>query len=77
MTFPKRIPKNTIIISSKWVFTVKRDENNNITKYKTLLVARGYKQQKGIDYDITYSPTLNTDSIKLIIALAAKFKWNI
>ena len=77
MTFTKRIPKNTNIISSKWVFTVKRDENNNITKYKARLVARGYKQQKGIDYDITYSPTLNTDSIKLIIALAAKFKWNI
>jgi len=52
MIFTKRITKNTNIISSKWVFTVKRDENNNITKYKARLVVRGYKQQKGIDYDI-------------------------
>jgi len=39
-------------------------------------VARGFKQRKGIDFDLTYSPTLNIDGLKLIIALASKFKWN-
>ena len=39
-------------------------------------MARGFKQRKGIDFDLTYSPTLNIDGLKLIIALASKFKWN-
>jgi len=38
-------------------------------------VARGFNQIHGIDYDLTYSPTLNSDSIKLIISIASKFKW--
>lgn len=77
MTYINKIPKGTNVISTKWVFNIKKDENNNISKFKAPLVARGFKQQKGEDYDLTYSPTLNTDSIKLLIALAAKFKWKI
>lgn len=70
--YVKKVPNNKDLISTKWIFTTKRDENNNIFKYKTRLVARGFKQIKGQDYSITYSPTLSSDSIKLIITLAAK-----
>ena len=77
MQFVKEVPKDRKIISTKWVFTIKRDENNNITKYKARLVARGFTQIFGTDFDLTYSPTLNSDSLKFIIVLAAKLKWNI
>jgi len=77
MTFVKTVPKDRKIVSTKWVFSIKRDENNNITKFKARLVARGFSQIFGIDFDLTYSPTLNSDSLKFIISIAAHFKWNI
>jgi len=77
MTFVKRIPKNKNLITTKWVFATKKDANNNIIKYKARLVARGFKQKYGIDYELTYSPALNIDGLKLIFALSAKFRWNV
>jgi hypothetical protein len=77
MTFVKNVPKNKNIITTKWVFNTKRDSNNNIYKYKARLVARGFKQKWGIDYELTYSPTLNIDGLKLIFAISAALKWNI
>ena len=72
----KKVPRNKNIISTKWVFSVKRDSNGKVSRYKARLVARGFRQKKGIDYQLTYSPTLNIDGLKFIIALAAKCKWN-
>ena len=40
-------------------------------------MAKGFRQKYGIDFELTYSPTLNIDGLKFIIALAAKFQWNI
>ena len=77
MTFIKNIPKGQNVISTKWVFTTKTDENNKTTKFKARLVARGFSQKEGIDFDLTYSPTLNLDCIKLILFLSAKFNWNV
>jgi len=77
MTYVRNIPKGQNIISTKWVFTTKTDEDNNIIKFKARLVARGFSQKEGVDFDLTYSPTLNLDCIKLILFIAAKFKWNV
>ena len=75
MTFTRTLPKNKSAIPTKWVFTVKKDKFNNINKFKTRLVDKGFRQKKGIDYNLTYSPTLNMNALKLIIAIAAKFNW--
>ena len=77
MSFVKSVPKGTNIISTKWVFSIKRDKNNNIIKFKARLVARGFRQKFGIDFVLTYTPTLNIDGLKFIIALASKFHWDI
>jgi len=77
MTFVKSLPPGIKPTSTKWVYTIKKDGQGNIIKYKARLVARGFTQKKGVDYDLTYSPTLSIDSLKLIIALASKFKWEL
>lgn len=77
MIYVDKLPKGFSAITTKWVFTKKYDENNNIIGYKARLVARGFSQRYGIEFDITFSPTLNSDSLKLIICLASKYKWNI
>jgi len=77
MIFKKQLPKGTYPTSTKWIYTIKRDGNGNIKKYKARIVARGFSQTKGINYNLTYSPTLSIDSLKLLISIAAKFKWDI
>ncbi|GKE08043.1 retrovirus-related pol polyprotein from transposon TNT 1-94 [Tanacetum coccineum] len=46
-------PRNMTIIGTKWVFRYKLDENGVISRNKARLVAQGYNQQEGIDYDET------------------------
>ncbi|GJX96482.1 retrovirus-related pol polyprotein from transposon TNT 1-94 [Tanacetum coccineum] len=46
---------------TKWVYRNKLDENNIVSRNKAGLVAQGYKQQEGIDYDETYAPIASRD----------------
>ncbi|GJU45537.1 zf-CCHC domain-containing protein [Tanacetum coccineum] len=48
-------PKNITIIGTKWVYRNKLDENGVVSRNKARLVAQGYNQQEGIDYDETYA----------------------
>lgn len=60
-------------LTTKWVFAVKRDENGQVTCYKARLVARGFNQVKGVDYQEIFSPTTRYDSIRIILSIAAKY----
>ena len=66
-------PPNTNIMGSCWIFRVKRDNLGHINKYKAKLVAQGFSQVPGIDFDETYSPTIRFTTIRLIIAFACKY----
>ncbi|GJS33646.1 retrovirus-related pol polyprotein from transposon TNT 1-94 [Tanacetum coccineum] len=46
-------PKNMTVIGTKWVFRNKLDENGIVSRNKARLVAQGYNQQEGIDYDLS------------------------
>ncbi|KAJ9540031.1 hypothetical protein OSB04_026537 [Centaurea solstitialis] len=52
-------PPNVKPIGNKWVFVRKRNENNEIVRYKARLVAQGFSQRPGIDYEETYSPVMD------------------
>jgi reverse transcriptase-like protein len=63
-------PPNANIISSKWVFKAKKDAAGNIAQYKARLVAQGFSQIDGVDYDDTYAPVACLVSSHAIIAMA-------
>ncbi|GJZ60530.1 retrovirus-related pol polyprotein from transposon TNT 1-94 [Tanacetum coccineum] len=63
-------PKNMTIIGTKWVFRNKLDENGVVSRNKARLVAQGYNQQEGIDYDETYAPIARLESIRILLAYA-------
>ena len=49
-------PPGANVISSKWVFKAKKDATGIITCFKARLVAQGFSQINGVDYDDTYAP---------------------
>lgn len=52
---------------------IKFDSNGNIERYKLHIVARGFVQKEGVDYKEVFAPVANLESIRIIIALAAKY----
>lgn len=62
-------------LSTKWVFTIKRDAAGKLEKYKGRLVVRGFEQQAGRDYDQTFAPVARIDSVRTMLALCAVKDW--
>ena len=63
-------PAGANIIGSKWVFKAKKDAAGNIARYKARLVAQGFSQIGGVDYDDTYAPVARLASSWAVIAMA-------
>jgi Reverse transcriptase (RNA-dependent DNA polymerase) len=64
-------PKNRGIISTKWVFRNKKDQEKNIMRNKARLVAQGFRQREGLDYDETFAPVARLESIRMLLAYAS------
>ncbi|KAF2344435.1 Reverse transcriptase RNA-dependent DNA polymerase, partial [Trinorchestia longiramus] len=65
-------PKNKKPIRCKWIFKKKTGPDGNVCSYKARLVAQGYAQKFGVDYDETFSPVVRFESVRAVLALAAK-----
>jgi hypothetical protein len=62
-------PEGVSPVGYKWVFVRKRNEKNEIVKYKARLVAQGFLQKPGIDYEETYSPVVDAITFRFLISL--------
>ena len=63
-------PNDACIVGSKWVFKVKRNANGEVDRYKARIVAQGYSQTYGIDYEEVFSPVVRYSSIRTLLTLA-------
>jgi hypothetical protein len=70
------LPQGHRVITLKWVYKLKRNEAGEIVKHKARLVARGFVQQEGIDFDEVFAPVARMESVHLL-ALAAQEGWQV
>lgn len=67
----KDFPNGEKTTGVKWVHKTKLNENGEVDKFKTRLVAKGYKQEFGVDYKEVFASIARHDTIILLILLAA------
>lgn len=68
-------PAKQKIIKSKWVFKPKRRPDGSILKLKARLVAMGFTQTKGVDFDEVFAPTTRAETLCLLCSLLGSKKW--
>src|SRR4051812_29743910 len=71
------LPDDRQAIENKWIFKKKTDADGNVTVYKTRLVAKGFQQVQGIDYDETFSPVAMLKSVRIMLAIVAFYDYEI
>lgn len=71
------LPKGRRALPCKWVFKIKTNPDGSVDKFKARLVVKGYSQQQGVDYDMTFSPVARLSTIRAVLAIAAKDNMNL
>ena len=70
-------PKGKKMVGFKWVYKRKCNADGGVERYKARLVATGYSQQYGLDYDKTFSPVARFESLRTILALAVQRDFHV
>jgi len=61
-------PSDKKIVSNRWIFKTKRNQNGEIEKYKAKLMARGNMQEKAVDFQEVFAPIAKYEAIRALLA---------
>ena len=70
-------PKGVNVIGTKWIFKNKSNEHGTIIRNKSRLVAQGYTQVEGIDFDETFATVAKLESIRILLAIASHLNFKL
>ena len=59
----------------KWIFFIKYNADGSVNRYKARLIAKGFTQTYGIDYQETFAPVAKLNTIRVLLSLAANLDW--
>ena len=65
------------IVGCKWVFTIKRHPDGSIDRFKAHLVAKGFHQRPGVDFQETFSPVIKPATIRLVLSVSVSHNWQL
>ena len=71
------LPKGRKVIGCRWVFKNKTGSTGKLIRYKARLVARGFAQIKGADYNETFSPVVRGESLRTMFAVTVQCRCQI
>jgi hypothetical protein len=71
------LPTGHHAITLKWVYKLKNDEAGAVIKHKACLVAHGFVQQEGVNFDDAFAPVARMESVRLVLTLAAQEGWRV
>jgi hypothetical protein len=72
---PRPVEQN--IIGTKWIFKSKTDEHGTVVRNKARLVAQGYTQIEGVDFDETFAPVARLESIRILLSIACHLDFKL
>ncbi|GJY93909.1 retrovirus-related pol polyprotein from transposon TNT 1-94 [Tanacetum coccineum] len=64
-------PDCAMIIALKWIYKVKHDEYGDVLKNKARLIAKGYRQEEGLDFEESFTPVARIEAIRIFLSNAA------
>ena len=67
----------TNVIGTKWVFQKKQDEHGVVIRNKARLIAQGFTQVEGLDFEETYAPVARLEAIRMLLAYAAHHNFKL
>lgn len=65
------------MVGCKWVFKAKTDEKGKVERFKARLVAQGFSQKFGVDYDEIFAPVVKQSTFRILLSIASKLKLKI
>jgi hypothetical protein len=68
------LPDDRQVIENKWIFKRKTDADSSVSIYKARIVAKGFRQVQGIDYDEIFSLVSMLKSVRIMLAIAAFYE---
>ena len=72
-----QLPPERKAIGCRWVFSLKRNKEGDVERFKDRLVANGCSQVYGVDYGETFSLVVRYESIRMVFALAAEYELHL
>jgi hypothetical protein len=70
-------PPRVCLITCKCVYKVKTHSDGSLERYKVRLVARGFQQEQGCDYDETFAPVAHMITIHTLLTMAYVWEWSV
>lgn len=71
------LPRGVAPVGNKWVYKIKKDPQGNVIKYKARLVAQGFSQKYGTDYDEVFAPVVKPTTFRTYLTLAGMLDWHV
>jgi len=67
------LPQGRKPIGNKWVYKIKRNNDDQVERYRARLVVKGYAQKEGIDFNEIFSPVVRLTTVRIVLAMCATF----
>ena len=71
------LPPSQSVVGCRWVYKIKTKVDGFVERYKARLIAKGFTQEYGIDYEKTFAPVARLTSVRCLIAVVAVRCWHL